>query len=138
MNPLIKCTNWEIKEKEKFTFVSYSYLHYDAEDLCRYDCIEGDLDFCRNLLKLNIFKCKLLLEFGNEVEVLVIPYIQEHKVHSLICLCTDKEGIKNALMEYGLLSKKYIDTCIEESEKIYLFEKYPHIQELIKQYNYAR
>jgi len=50
--------------------------------------------------------------------VLVIPYIQEHKVHSLICLCTDKEGIKNALMEYGLLSKKYIDTCIEESEKM--------------------
>jgi hypothetical protein len=138
MNPLIKCTNWEIEEKEKFTFVGYSYLHYDAEDLCGYDCIEGNLDFCRNLLKLNIFKCKLLLEFGNEVEVLVIPYIQEHKVHSLICLCTDEKGIKNALMEYGILDKKYIDTCIEEGEKKYLFEKYPHIQELIKQYNYER
>lgn len=133
MNSLIKCTNWEIENKEQFTFIGQSYLHFDAEDLCGYDCIEGNLEFCRNLLKLNIFKCSLLLEFDRELEVIVIPYIQEHRVCSLICLCTDKKGIKNALSV-----KKYINTCIEESDKIYLFNKYPHIQELIKQYNYAK
>jgi len=138
MEAIIKCSNWEIENKEQFTFIGKSYLHFDAEDLCGYDCIEGNLEFCRKLIRLNIFKSTLMLKDLTLLDVIVIPYLSYNKVKSLICLCTDKKGIENALFEYHLFSKKYIDTCIEESEKKYLFEKYPHIQELIKQYNYAK
>lgn len=136
MESLVKCSNWILcdAEQEGFTFIGKSYLHFEAQELCGFDCIEANLEFCKNLIELSIFRSNLLLKDKTQVEVIVIPYIEERKVNSLICLCTDQEGIKNALFEYHLLRKGYIDTCIEESEKKYLYETYPHIKELIKQY----
>lgn len=137
MESIVKCSNWDLStEVDKFTFIGSSYLHYEAQELCGFDCIEGNLEFCRKLIRLNIFKSKLMLKDLTFVDIIVIPYIRYKKIESLICLCTDEEGIKNALFEYNKLLKVYIDTCIEEGEKKYLFENYPHIQELIKQYNY--
>ena len=132
---IIKCSNWNIKNK-KFVFVGQSYLHCEAQDINNFDCIEGNITFLRKLVRNNIFKAKLLMKNKTSLDVIVIPWFNHYGITSLICLCTNKEDIHHALFEYGCVSsKKRIDTCIEESEKNYLYDNYPHIKDLIREYN---
>lgn len=132
---IVKCSNWDIKNK-KFIFVGNSYLHGEAQDINGFDCIEGNLSFLRKLVRNNIFKASLLLKNKKLVDVIVIPWFNNYGITSLICLCSDREHIFHALFKYDCLSSsKRINTCIEETEKKYLYETYPHIKELIREYN---
>lgn len=131
---MVKCSNWDSTSDNEFVFIGQSYLHCDAQDLCGYDCIEGNLEFCRKLLRLNIFVADLLLSDGTTRDVIVIPSVSMDGVDSIICLCTDEEGIKDGLV----YNQKRVRTCIEEGEKVFLFSNYPHIQRIIREYNHKK
>jgi hypothetical protein len=130
----VKCSNWDAKSDNEFVSIGQSYLHCQAQDLCGYDCVEANLEFCRKLLRLNIFVADLLLPDGATQDVIVIPSISMDGVDSIICLCTDEEGIKDGLV----YNKRPVKTCIEEGEKKYLFSNYPHIQGILREYNYKK
>ena len=86
--PLVKSSNWDYQKESQFIFkfISFSYLHCKAEELCGYDCIEGNFDFALKLINLRMFPSVLILEDGKLLDVFVIPYIKHKSITSLICL----------------------------------------------------
>jgi hypothetical protein len=135
---IVKSSNWNLPKQSQisFEFVSYNYLHCNAEEICGYDCIEANFDFCLRLLSLRMFPSNLLLQNGTMVDVVVMPYVKDGKVTSLICLCDDYEGITNALFNYD--KDKKVNITMYDEEENFLFEKYPPFKEIYKKYNYHR
>jgi len=118
---------------EGFDFISQFYLHGDAQDKNHYDICLGNLECFVKILHCHIFLIELQLQDGNTYEGIVIPYIAgRRRLEGLVCLCNDTEGIKHALFEYH---DGYIDTCMDDTEEKYIFEKYPEIKQLIHKYN---
>lgn len=120
-------------EYEGFGFMSYYYLHGEAESINGYDLVEGDMEAMRKALSSRIFPVNLKLQDGNTYDAIVISYYKFNRMTGLICLCTDLEHIKHALFEYD--NDCYKDTVIEETEKKWLYENYPGIREIVKEYN---
>lgn len=121
---------------EDFDFLLYVYLHCDAEEINGYDCCYGNLPVFSKLLGCHLFPCEVQLQDGNTYDALVIPAFVERRIKALVCLCTDIEGIRHAMFEY--YSEYNIDTCMEDSQKKILYEKYPEIFKLIREYNLSR
>ena len=123
----------EFDPPEEYGFLPYVYLHFEAEVLNGCDYCFGNIPVLQRLLGCHLFPCEVLLQNGETYDALVIPAFTDHRVKALVCLCTDLEGIRHAMFNY--FRGAYIDTCIEEGRKKILFEKYPEIFKIIREYN---
>lgn len=121
---------------EGFGFASYIYLHGEAETINGYDCCYGNMKTFQRLLTCHLFACEIQLQDGSIHDGIAIPCFVENKVKALVCLCTDTESIKHALTEY--FSPKSISTTMESSEQDIMYEKYPEIFNIIRNYNLSR
>jgi len=133
IDSVVKCSNWDYSNENDFMFMSQFYLHGKAETLNEYDCVEANITAFSKALRNHVFLTSILMKDGSKLDAIVIPYFKCRPT-GLICLCDDYENIKHALFEYD--NHCYKDTCIEESEKQYLYEKYPEFQNIIREYNY--
>jgi len=107
--------------------MSWFYLHGNAETLNEFDCCEGNINAFRKILRNHIFFANILMKDESKLDAVVIPYWKEkRRLTELICTSDDGESIRHALFEYD--EDCYKDTCIEESEKKYMYEKYPEIK----------
>lgn len=104
---IVKSSNWNLPKPSQysFEFIEFNYLHGKAQEICGYDCIEANFDFTLNLISLEKFKSKLLLKDGTMVDVIVLPYIKENRISSLICLCDDYEGVKSSILTIEMRNK---------------------------------
>jgi hypothetical protein len=134
--PFDVANHWGLPKESQFVFkfISFSYLHSKAEELCGYDCIEGNFDFSLKLINLRMFPSVLILEDGKLLDIIVIPYIKHKSISSLICLCDDYEGITNALFAYD--KDKIINIKMDNEEEDYIFKKYPEFKEIYIKYNH--
>lgn len=133
---IIKCSNWDYEGEIEFAFMSYVYLHGDAETNSGFDCCEGNIEAFRNIVKNHLYLATLLNKDKTESDVLVIPCFNERRMTALVCLCEDHESIHHALNEY--YEGHFIDTCMFEHEKEFLYEKYPKVREVIHNFNRTR
>lgn len=121
---------------EGFSFLSYFYLHGEAEIINGYDLVEGNMETLVYALSDRIFPTKLILQDGNEYDGVVISYHKMGRMTGLICLCTDLEHIRHALFDYD--DNKLKNTVIEEGQKTWLYGKYPEIRDIVREYNLSR
>lgn len=130
---IIKCSNWDYSGDIKFGFLSYVYLHGEAEDMSGFDCCEGNMETLKNLLKSSIFSGTLLNKDNTELDVLIIPCYKERRTTGLVCLCTDHESIRHALFKY--YDEYEVSSSMYEHVKEYIYSKYPEIMTIIYEYN---
>ena len=121
---------------EGFSFLSYFYLHGEAEEKNGHDLVEGNEETFIYVLSDRIFPTKLILQDGNEYDGIVISYHKDWRMSGLICLCTDLEHIRHALFDYDDNYEK--NTVIEEGQKTWLYSKYPKIRDIVREYNLSR
>jgi len=121
---------------EGFSFLSYFYLHGEAEIINGYDLVEGNMETLIYALSDRIFPTKLILQDGKEYDGVVISYHKMGRMTGLICLCTDLEHIRHALFDYDENNEK--NTVIKEGQKTWLYSKYPKIRDIVREYNLSR
>jgi len=133
---IIKCSNWDYSGDIKFCFLSYIYLHGEAENMSGFDCCEGNMETIKNLLRNTIFSGTLLTKDNEELDVLIIPCHKEYRSSGLICLCTDHDSIRHTLFEY--YDKFEVSSSMYEHEKEKIYSKYPEIMNIIHEYNRSK
>ena len=123
--PIVKCSNWD---KEGYAFMSYVYLHGDAEDINGFDCLEGNIEAFRTIMQVCVSCVGLLMPDGSSKDALLIPSFGRRRVEGLVCLLSDRESIKYALKYYT-----YVNTDMYQHDFAFLRENYPDVYEVIKE-----
>lgn len=133
VKPIIKCSNWDADNPDTFGFLSYVYLHGDAERLNGFDCCEGNIETFKNIFKMCISCATMVLKDKTEYDVLIIPAFEDRRIKGLICLCDDLSSVKDAVEDYF----KYVDTSMYEHDKEFLLSTYPVTYGYITNYRHV-
>lgn len=137
MKPIILGDKMHEDSEKGYAYIPQFYLHGEAEHLNGYDIASGNIECFQRILRCHLFTIDLKLQDGKVYDGLVIPYISgERRIEGLICLCMDTDGIRHAMFDYHKsYGDKHIDTCMDDTSKSELYQKYPEIQTVIRNYN---